>query len=88
MKINEGFIRKNIAGSEIVLAVGAAADKFNGTITLNGSGTLLWSALEKGTDTESLVALILDTYNIDEATARADVLKFLGNLRKYGILDE
>lgn len=88
MKIKEGFVRKTIAGSEVVLAVGEAAEKFNGTITLNGSGKLLWTALEKGTDTDTLVNLILDSYQIDEATARADVEKFLASLRRYSILDE
>lgn len=88
MKIKEGFVRKTIASSEVVLAVGAAAEKFNGTITLNSSGKLLWEALEKGADTDELVGLILDRYQIDEGIARADVEKFLANLRKYGILNE
>lgn len=88
MKIKEGFVRKTIAGSEVILAVGDAAEKFNGTITLNGSGKLLWTALEQGTDADSLVKLILSRYQIDEATAKADVEKFLATLRKYSILDE
>ncbi|MGM9681433.1 MAG: PqqD family protein [Eubacteriales bacterium] len=88
MKIKEGFVRKTIAGSEVILAVGDAAEKFNGTITLNGSGKLLWTALEQGTDADSLVKLILDRYQIDETTAKADVEKFLATLRKYSILDE
>lgn len=88
MRIKNGFVRKSIAGSEVVLAVGEAADRFNGTITLNGSGKLLWEALEAGCDADVLVQKILDSYEIDEETARADVERFLDGLRKYGILDE
>ncbi len=88
MKIKEGFIRKTIAGSEVVLAVGKAAEQFNGTITLNGSGKLLWELLEAGCEQSDLVQKILDAYEIDEETARADVERFLSGLRKYSILDE
>lgn len=88
MKIKDGFIRKNIAGSEVVLAVGEAAEHFNGTITLNEPGKLLWEALETGCDTDTLVQKILDVYDIDEATARADVEKFVANLKNHAIIDE
>ncbi len=88
MKIKDGFVRKTIAGSEVVLAVGEAAEHFNGTITLNETGKLLWEALETGCDLDTLVQKLLAIYDIDEATARADVARFVTNLKKYSIIDE
>ena len=88
MKIKEGFVRKTIAGSEVVLAVGKRAEEFNGTITLNGPGKLLWESLETGCEMNDLVQKLLAIYDVDEATVRADVEKFVDNLRQHGILDE
>lgn len=86
MKIRDGFIRKTIAGSEVVLAVGEAAEHFNGTITLNDSGKLLWEALEAGCDMDGLVQKLLEVYDVDEGLARADAEKFVANLKKYNIV--
>ena len=38
MKIKDGFILKDVAGSKIVIATGAAKMSFNGVITFNKSG--------------------------------------------------
>ena len=54
MKIKEGFVLRTIAGSNIVVPVGAASIDFNGMITLNDSGAFLWKELEQGGDADSL----------------------------------
>ena len=48
MKLKENFVLRQVAGSYAVLAVGAASVDFNGMLTLNKSGALLWRALEQG----------------------------------------
>ena len=50
MKLKENFVLRQVAGSYAVLAVGAASVDFNGMLTLNESGALLWRALEQGAD--------------------------------------
>ena len=88
MKIKKGFIARTVAGNRVVVATGAASKNFGGVLSLNGSGGVLWDELVTGADKEALVAKILDTYEIDRATAEADVDSFITTLREVGILDE
>ena len=70
MKVKEGFVLRSVAGSNVVVPVGAASVDFNGMITLNDSGAFLWRELEKGADVDSLTAALLREYEVDEETAR------------------
>ena len=87
MKIKEGFLLRNIAGSNIVVPVGAASVDVNGMITLNDSGAFLWKELEKGGDEETLTAALLREYDVDEATARSSAIDYIRKLDEAGVLE-
>ena len=88
MKIKPGFILKNVAGSNIVLPVGAAAD-FNGMITLNESGAFLWKHLEKDTTEAALKEAVLAAFaDTEEAYAEECVRDFIKKLRESDLLTE
>lgn len=86
MKVKDGFILREVAGNFIVVAVGGAVKNFNAVITLNETGVLLWRALEKGATQDELVKVILDEYDIDKTTAKADVLAFINKLQGASLL--
>lgn len=88
MKINENFLLREVAGNAVVLPVGEAADRFSGMIKLNETGVSIWRILEEGADEETVVTSICEEYDIDEATARADVRRFITTLQKAGILED
>lgn len=88
MKLKEGFVLRKVAGTYVVVAIGAEAKKHNVMITLNETGGLLWEKLAEGADKDALVKFILDTYEIDEATAKADVEKFIAKVDAEGLLAE
>ena len=48
MKIKDGFILREVAGSFVVVAVGKRAGEFNGVINLNQTSAFMWRMLEKG----------------------------------------
>lgn len=87
MKIKEGFVLRSIAGSNIVVPVGAASVEFNGMITLNDSGAFLWKELEKGSDVDGLTAALLGEYDVDEETARSCSADFINKLNEAGCLE-
>lgn len=87
MKIKKGFIVRKIGGQNVAVAVGEASKAFNGMIKLNETGKFLWDLLAKGAELEELIAKVLEEYEVDEATARADVEKFVGNLKEVGALE-
>lgn len=88
MKIKDGFIIKKIIDSYIVISTDAAAANFEKMQSLNETGAVLWSVLEKGGDIDSLTARLLEEYDVDYATARGDAEAFADKLRAAGLLDE
>lgn len=88
MKIKTGFILRSVGGNRMVVATGARSKEFGGMIRLNESGSVLWNTLAKGASKEELVAALLGEYDVDQATAEADVSAFLETLREAGVLDE
>ena len=87
MKIKEGFVLRSIAGSNIVVPVGATALDFNGMITLNESGALLWKVLEQGSDVEGMTKALLSEYDVDEETAKACSAEFINKLKEAGCIE-
>ena len=88
MKINDGFMLRNVAGKNIVVAVGEASMDFDGLISLNETGAFLWKILEDGADYETLLNKLLDEYDIDEATAKRDIDAFIKIASDEGFLSE
>ena len=85
LKLKDGFILRQIAGETMVIPSGAELD-LNMMITLNETGRFLWERLQNGTTEDALVAALLDEYDVDEATARAQVVKFVEKLNGNGFL--
>lgn len=86
MKIKEGFLLKEMAGSYVVVPVGAQLVDFQMMVTLNETGAFLWEKLVNETTEEELVAALLGEYDVDEQTAKADVSEFIKTLNKKEIL--
>ena len=86
MKLKEGFILRQIADTYIVVAIGEEAKKANVMITLNETGGFLWQKLSEGATEDELVSAILSEYEIDEATAKADVSAFIAKVKENDLL--
>ena len=87
MRAAKGFIMRQIAGETILIPSGAAAQKFNGLITVNELGAFIWDALAEDVTLDALVERITDTYEIDAETARTDEVAFLEELQKVSGLE-
>lgn len=88
MKIREGFILRQVSEAYVVVAVGEAAEIFNGMITLNESGALLWKMLQAGcADENALVRALLAEYEVSEEQAEKDVKAFVARLADAKILE-
>ena len=85
MKLKDGFILRTVAGESVVLPVGGVTN-FDMMITLNDTGKFLWERLEVGAEMDELVAGLLAEYDVDEATARAGVERFVAKLNENGFL--
>ncbi len=88
MKIKENFMLRKVADCYVVVPIGAAVAQFNGMINLNEAGAFLWQQLENETTIDAVVAAMLQQYEVDEATAKADVEKFISQLREASLIEE
>lgn len=87
LKIKSGFMLRNIADNWIVVPLGERVVDFNGLITLSETGAFLWKKLETISNSDMLIKELLIKYDIDETTAKADVLKFIDMLKEGGVLE-
>lgn len=81
------FIMREVAGETILVPVGSTALKFNGIITLEPVGTLIWKGIECGKDREAILQQILDEFDVELRTAESDLDAFLQQLREKGFLE-
>ena len=88
MKRNPEFLLREVAGSLVVVPVGAATAAFPGMITLNGTGAYIWELLETEQTIDSLTAAIVARYDVTAQVAQADVRAFVGRLIPTGAVLE
>ena len=88
MKRNKDFILRDIAGENILVATGEAAQIFNGMITLNDVASFIWNNIDECGTTEKLTTSILKEFDIDLETAKRDVEGFTSELIKMGMIIE
>lgn len=88
MKIREGFVLRRVMGQAMLIAVGDVSREFNGMIKLNDTAADLWQWLADGADEQSLITRLQEEYEVDAATAAADVARFVENLKTQGLLVE
>ncbi|MFW5838883.1 MAG: PqqD family protein [Bacillota bacterium] len=86
MKIKSAYVLRSIADEHIVVPTGQEGVNFNGVLTLNNSGKLLFETLQKGANTNTLVDVLMDHYDVDEKTALHDVQQFIKKLDSKAII--
>ena len=86
MQINKEFVLREIAGEYIIIPTGATVLEFNGLITVNETGVILWNMLQQEVTEDELVRGILEEYEVEEEVAREDIREFLDTLVNEKIL--
>lgn len=88
MKIKDGFILKDVAGSKIVIATGSAKLDFNGVITFNDVGAEVFTMLDGTKSVEEIVSHIATEYGVSEDIVKADVYKLIDKMEKHNLIEE
>ena len=86
MRVDDGFVLREIAGDYVIIPTGKTVLDFNGMVTVNEVGVSIWKMLQEETTFENIVQGILDEYDADEETVKADVQEFLDRIKEAGIL--
>ncbi len=88
LKIKSGFVLRKIGTQTVAVPIGQRTSDIHGVVALSDSGALLWEALEKGAEKETLINILLDTYEIDRETIVSDLDEFIKGLYEQGALEE
>lgn len=87
MKLKDNFLLRQVAHTWVVMPIGQEMVDFNGMITLNETGALLWQKLEDGADLEELTTALTGEYDISSEQAKADAKEFCNYLIQLGCLE-
>ena len=88
MKIKQGFVLRNVVDEFIVMPTGDNIAKFEGAVVLNEVSAFIFKQLENPVSREDLLAAMLGEYDVDEATAAADLDALLEKLADMGVLEK
>ena len=86
MKIRGEYVMREVMGETLLIPVGETALAFNGMITLDPVGALIWTSLESGLSKDEILSKILANFAVDETVASADLDEFLAQMEKAGLL--
>jgi len=76
-------------GSEYVLVpIANNIADMNSVYTLNETGAFIWDQIDGKRDLNEIILKLTGEYEIDESTAREDVLNFIDRMQKYLIINE
>lgn len=81
MKIKGKYILRKIGNETAAVPVSETVLTSNVLILLNGSGSYLWTLLEKGGTEDELAASFCEEYDTDIETAKNDIREFTEYLK-------
>ena len=89
MKIKEGFVLRTMLGENIITGEYPKQVNFNKMVSLNATAAYLWKGVEgKDFTVEDLTKLLLDEYEVDEATAARDAAAIAAKWKEIGLIEE
>lgn len=86
MKLKKELLKREIGGESFLVPLGKTVYEANGLFVLTELGAFIWDLLPQAESEEAILQAILAEYEVDEATARADLTQYLDKLRSMGIL--
>jgi hypothetical protein len=86
MEIKKELIKREIAGEYFLVPVAQSVCDFSGLFGLNEVGSFIWDILPRAQSLQEILQAVLEEFDTDEATASADLERFLTRLESFGII--
>ncbi len=86
MRIKKGFVLREVAGQNMVIATGEASKDFHGMIKLNNTGKEIWQGLQEGLSETDIAKGLQGKYEIDEEKALQDTKEFIDKMLEMGFV--
>ena len=88
MKVKAGYVLRKVMDDYMLMPSGESADAFKGCVLLNRVSAFIWERLQTPVTRGTLLAAVLENFAVDEATAAADLDRFLRQLQENHLLEE
>ena len=89
VKLKDDYVIYDASSEErIAVATGDSADIFNGLLRANKTAGLIMEYLGTETTEDEIASRLMECYEVDENTVRADVSEVLDTLRSAGAIEE
>jgi len=87
MKLIESFMLTDVADDVVAVPVGAAADKLQGVIRLNGTAADIWRGLADGKTEEAIASELVSRYDgVSLEHALESIKRVIEKLSTEGII--
>lgn len=88
MRLRKGYTLRSLGKEYILVAEGLEAVDFSRMISMNESAAFLWKAVEdKDFESETLVELLLEEYDITRDVAEKDVATLLQTWKEANLIN-
>ena len=88
MKIKEGFVVREIAGSIVVVPTGKLVNQARGIFNLQPDTKFVWDLLSEDISEEEIIQKVVQKYKIPDDIAKNDVKELLRKFNEWGILEK
>ncbi len=88
MKVKDGFVMKDVAGSRVVLPLGDRRSEINGIITFNEIGAEVFNMLDGTNSVEEIATKISKDYDVSYEMVEADVNALIEKMRANGLIED
>ena len=88
MRIKQEYQVREVAGENIVILQGRYGADLTRIVTFNDSALLMWNELfGKDFTSQDAAAVLLQNYEVEEATAQKDALLWIDKLTECNLLE-
>jgi len=87
MKIKEGFLLREIAGTHIVVPIGERVIDFKGMMVLNDVSADVWLFFSEHRSFEEVVEYVLESYEVDRQTVESDLKDLIERMEASGVIE-
>ncbi len=88
MKLKSEFVLRNISDKFFAVSVNNSANSNNFFVSMNSSGAFVFSLLQNELSYDEVIDRLIEKYDIDKVTAKADFDMFLTKIREADMLEE
>lgn len=86
MIIKKELLKRDIGGESFLVPLGKTTYDANGLFALTDVGAFIWDLLPEAENADDILKEVLAEYDVDEATAKADIEEFLNKLKEMEII--